>query len=272
MSAEIDRVGILAGEGKLPLDLYHHCLSHDIPVSVVMFSGCSYDNWPQDGVPKLVTGLEKVGAIFDFFRKHKVNTVVLIGNLVRPSIKTLRPDWRGIKTLGRIAGAFLQGDDNLLRSLRTEIENEGFRVRGIDYYLKNLTSPAGILSKARPDDTQMTLIRKGLEAAMAHGLADKGQCVLVHPDGSMSYEQQDGTAALIYRDGRAGSILAKTTKPQQDPDLDRPTVGVNTLVALKETGGAGLAVQADSVLMVDKPAMVTYADDNGLFLMAEAIT
>lgn len=272
MSAEIETVGILAGEGKISLDLYKHCKANDIPVAVVMFTGCSYDDWPHDIAPKLVTGLEKVGAIFNFFRKHNVKTVVLIGNLARPSVKSLRPDWRGIKTLGRIAGAFLQGDDNLLRSLRAEIENDGFRVRGVDYYLRDLTSPAGILSQTRPDDAQMTLIKTGLDAAIAHGLADKGQCVLVHTDGSISYEQQDGTAALIYRDGRAGSILAKTTKPQQDPDLDRPTIGLNTMIALKDKGCAGLVFQADSVLMADKAEMIKFADANGLFLMAKAIT
>lgn len=264
-------VGILAGEGVLPLYLYNHCRENDIPVAVVMFKGCAYANWPDDIAPCLRTGLEKVGAIFDFLRDNNVENVVMIGNLARPSLKSLRPDWRGLKTLGRIAGAFMQGDDNLLRSLRDEIEAEGFTVRGVDCYLDNLTSAPGFLTEARPDDAQMTLIRNGIKASKAHGMADKGQSVLVHPDNSISYEQDDGTSALIRRDGRAGSILVKTMKPGQDPDMDRPTVGLNTLQALKDKNCAGLAVEADSVFLIDRTDMVAFAKAGGLFITAEAI-
>lgn len=271
MPAEIETVGILAGEGALPLQLYNHCIDNNIPVVVVMFQGCAYANWSHAPHHKLETGIEKVGAIFDFFNKHDVDTVVMIGNLSRPSLKTLRPDWRGLKTLGKIAGAFMQGDDNLLRSLREVIEKEGFKVRGVDYYLTDLKPAAGILTQTTPNDAQTTLIHKGINASILHGLADKGQSVLVHPDGSYSYETEDGTTALIERDGQQGSILAKTIKPQQDPDLDRPTVGLNTIIALHRKGCAGMAVQADAVLMVDKKAMVDYADQNGLFITAETV-
>jgi len=272
MSTQINKIGILAGEGKLPLYLYNYCRNSNIPVVIVMFLDCSYEGWFDDATPKLMTRIEKVGAIFDFLDKHGVKTVVMIGGLNRPSLKKLRPDWRGIKTLGRIVGSFFKGDDNLLRCLRAEIENEGFSVRGIDYYLRDLTSPAGILSRTHPDDAQMTLIEKGLDAAKFHGLRDQGQCVLVHTDDSVSYEKQDGTAALICRDGRAGSILVKVTKPQQDPDLDRPTVGLDTMICLKDKGCAGLVIQADSVLMVDKEEMIDFANANRMFLMAEGVT
>ena len=55
----------------------------------------------------------------------------MVGNLHRPNIASLRPDFKAaLKTLGKIAGAFFKGDDNLLRSLRSEIEHERFLVKG----------------------------------------------------------------------------------------------------------------------------------------------
>ena len=265
MSAKIKPLGVLAGEGALPRHLIRYCIENAIPVVAIRFHGCSYNEWRFD-IPTCDTRIEKVGEIFSFFRKHHVQDVVMIGNLSRPSLSSLRPDWRGIKTLGRIAGAFAKGDDNLLRTLRQEIENEGYTVRGLDYYLKDLTAPAGTLTALHRNKPK--LIEPAIAEAIRHGQDDKGQSILVHEDGSYAYEDIEGTSKLIQKHGKNGSILVKMMKPQQDPDLDRPTVGLNTLRDLHVKGCAGMVIQAEAVYMVDRQAMIEYANQNGLFIEA----
>ena len=266
MSAEIKTVGILAGEGALPLQLVHHCLNYNIPVCAVQFVGCDYSDWPD--IPILKTRLEKVGDIFKFLKKQNVENVVMIGNLKRPSLKKMRPDLRGLKTLGKIAGAFAKGDDNLLRSLRSEIEGEGFTVRGVDTYLTDLTALIGRLTNNQCDCCNNEFINDAIQTAIQHGKADKGQSILAHEDGSYSYEGPDGTTALILTEGRKGSILVKMMKPQQDPDLDRPTVGLHTLEMLNEKQCKGMIIQSDAVFMVNKAEMIEYADKHALFIEA----
>jgi DUF1009 family protein len=253
MSAEIDKspLGILAGEGALPVQLTQYCIDND---------SCIYNDFPS--VPSIVTKMERVGEIFSFFKKHNVQNVVMIGNLQRPSITSMRPDFKGIKTLGRIAGAFMKGDDNLLRSLRVEIENEGFSVKGIDYYLSNLISKRQCLTKRSCDIDVQDAVRE----ALRYGAQDKGQSILLHVDGTYGYETRDGTTSLIQNEGNNGSILVKMVKPNQDLDLDRPTVGLQTLIALKNSGCIGMVIQANGVLMVDRDEMVAYANHNDLFI------
>ncbi len=262
MSAEIDKspLGILAGEGALPVQLTQYCIDNDISVCVVQFDSCTYNNFPS--VPSITTKMERVGEIFSFFKKHNVQNVVMIGNLQRPSITSMRPDFKGIKTLGRIAGAFMKGDDNLLRSLRIEIENENFDVKGIDYYLRDLISKPQCLTKQACDVD----VKYAISEALRFGTEDKGQSILLHADGTYGYETRDGTTSLITDDGKKGSILVKMVKPNQDPDLDRPTVGVQTLVALQKFGCIGMVIQANGVLMIDRDEMVAYADKNDLFI------
>ena len=60
---------------------------------------------------------------------------------------------------------------------------------------------------------------------------------------------------------KIGSILIKMVKPQQDPDLDRPTVGLQTLQALNAQKCTGMIIQADGVLMIDKDDMIAYANN-----------
>jgi len=263
MSTEINDkrpVGILAGEGDLPLQLTRFCIDNDIPVCVIQFKGCSYTDFPN--IPILKTRIEKVGAIFSFLKKNKTANVVMIGNLRKPSLKTLRPDLKGLKTLSRIAGSFARGDDNLLRSLRNEIENEGYSVKGVDYYLHDLTADAGCLTTACSNIDFHDAIAESLR----YGAEDKGQSVLRHHDGTYAYETRDGTTALIQNECKNGSVLVKMVKPNQDPDLDRPTVGLETLKAISECGGAGIVIQANGVLMIDRAGMVAYANGHNLFI------
>lgn len=261
MSGEIKQtLGILAGEGALPVRLTEYCIENDISVCVVQFKRCHYDAFPD--VPTLQTSIEKVGAIFQFFKDNHVSDIVMIGALSRPKILSLRPDWQGFKTLLKIADVFSKGDNSLLTTLRQEIEMRGFNVRGVDFYLQNLTSEAGCLTKA------MCVIdlTVGVVESLRHGQADKGQSILMHEDETFSFETRAGTTALIETSGRKGSILVKTMKPHQDPDLDRPTVGIETLKALHDNQCAGLVIEASAVLMVNKDEMINYANDHGLFI------
>lgn len=262
MPTKINNIGVLAGEGALPHQLIQYCIKNDIPVCAVQFDGCNYSKFPT--IPVLKTRIERVGEIFKFLHQNEVKNVVMVGNLNRPYIASLRPDIRGIKTLAKIAKSFLKGDDNLLRSLRIEIENEGFTVRGVDYYLTDLTANEGTIGSKRCD----TDVSDAILEALRHGEQDKGQSILFHTDGSYSYETREGTTTLIEKEGRAGSILVKMVKPNQDPDLDRPTVGLKTLEALKASECSGVVIQANGVLMVNKNGMITYADKNNLFIEA----
>jgi DUF1009 family protein len=263
MSGQIKSIGILAGEGALPHDLVNACLFKKITPNLVKFRSCEYRPFPNISI--LDARLEQVGRIFDFFKSRNVTHVVMIGNLGRPSIIDLRPDFKGFKTLLRIGKNFAMGDDNLLKSLRAEIENAGYIVCGVDMFVDDLTLPVGI-------HTQTKLViatNKGMMESLKHGQADKGQSVLMHEDGSFSYEERSGTTALIQNCGRKRSVLYKTMKPQQDPDLDRPTIGLDTFKALKKKECAGVVVQANTVFVLDQDACIAYADENKMFIEAK---
>lgn len=262
MSGKIKSIGILAGEGTLPHLLVDACINKNIVPNLVRFKACQYDTFPD--IPTLDTRIEQVGKIFEFFKNNDVTHVVMIGNLRRPSLKQLRPDFKGIRTLAKIGAAFAMGDDNLLRSLRLEIEREGFQVCGVDAFVDGLTLAPDVYTKSKPKID----LNIGLRESLRHGADDKGQSVLMHDNGAFSYEDRSGTSALIRRHGQKGSVLFKTMKPQQDPDLDRPTIGLDTFKALHDNQCAGIVIQANAVFVVDREACIQYANENGLFLEA----
>ena len=104
MPAEIKTLGVLAGQGSLPVQLVSHCLDHNISVCVVQFEGCTYQEFPN--IPILKTRIEKVGKIFDFFKKNNVDDVVMIGDLKKLLIQDSEKPFSGILKTNRGGAEF----------------------------------------------------------------------------------------------------------------------------------------------------------------------
>ena len=89
----------------------------------------------------------------------------------------------------------------------------------------------------------------------------------------LGVEAAEGTDELITRcanyakaDGR--HILAKAKKVGQDERADMPTIGPNTIEQLAKHGYAGIAIEADNVLVVDKEKTIELANQHKLFIVA----
>ena len=67
---------------------------------------------------------------------------------------------------------------------------------------------------------------------------------------------------------RGNIIVVKVSKPGQDLRFDVPTVGTNTIKTLKEARASVLALEADMVLMLDKPEVIAAADKAGIAIVA----
>jgi DUF1009 family protein len=101
---------------------------------------------------------------------------------------------------------------------------------------------------------------------------DVGQAVVVQQGVVLGVEAIEGTDALLERCGALrrdgpGGVLVKIKKPQQDPRLDLPTIGVTTVEHASAAGLRGIAVEAGGSLIVDREHVAGAADARGLFLV-----
>ena len=101
-------------------------------------------------VPHAWCRLGAAAAGLALLRENNVTELVLAGGVRRPSLASLRPDWRAAKFFARIGYRAL-GDDGLLSAVVGELEREGFRVIGADQLLDQALAPEGPLGKIRPD-------------------------------------------------------------------------------------------------------------------------
>jgi DUF1009 family protein len=263
-------LGIIAGSGGLPRRVIDSCRAAGRPVFVLAFEG-EADRETLAAVPHAWCRLGGAASALDLLRANGVAELVLAGGVRRPSLSSLRPDWRAAKFLARVGYRAL-GDDGLLSAIVKELEREGFRVIGADQLLGEAALPEGPLGQIRPDAEAMADVVQGMRLARAIGALDIGQAVVVQQGLVLGVEAIDGTDALIRRcaalrrDG-PGGVLVKAEKPGQESRADRPTIGPRTAQLAAESGLSGIAAQAGATLVVDRDEVIRLADAAGLFVI-----
>jgi DUF1009 family protein len=264
------KLGIIAGQGELPLLLLDAVRAEGRPVFVLALEGQT--------APDLVSEYDHawipMGAIgrgIDALKKSGVEQVIFAGGVRRPSLLKLGLDGRGAKLLAKIGKAAL-GDDRLLTVLINELESDGLAVVGADDILKGLLAGAGVLGRHAPDEMANEDIARGLEIAQSLGRLDVGQAVAVQQGIVLGVEAIEGTDALIARAGTVaregpGGILVKVKKPGQERRADLPTIGRATVEACVRAGLRGIAVEAGATLILGLDEVIKVADANGLFVI-----
>jgi hypothetical protein len=248
------KLGILAGSGELPLRVIDACRAVGRPVFVLALEGAAN---PEDfsGVPHAAVRLGAGAEGLRLLRENGVEELVMAGPVRRPTLASLRPDWRAAKMFARI-GLRALGDDGLLSAIIKEFELEGFRVVGVHNILESLLVPEGPLGAV----------------ARALGAVDVGQAAVVQQGIVLGLEAAEGTDALIERAGRLqgagpGGVLVKAVKPGQERRADLPTVGVATVDACARARLRGIAIEAGMALVIDRAAVSAAADGAGLFVV-----
>ena len=265
------KLGILAGGGDLPARLVETCRAAGRPVFVIALEGQADPGLAASGAPLAWVRLGAAGAILDRLRAEGVAEIVMAGRVRRPSLSELRPDWFAARFFARI-GARALGDDGLLRAVVATLEEEGFRVLGVQDVLADLLTPAGPLGRHAPDPQAEADIALGVQAARALGALDVGQAVVVQQGLVLGLEAIEGTDALVERCAALrregpGPVLVKMRKPQQDLRLDLPAIGPVTVERAAAAGFRGIAAEAGGTLLLGRKAAVAAADAAGLFLL-----
>lgn len=272
MTTNCRKLGIIAGGGNIPQMLINECINQNIDFVVLGIEGNADKNL-FDGAkfPYKWIRLGQAGTGFKYFVEQKVQDVVMIGTIRRPSFFDIVPDLRTTAFFARI-GAKALGDDGLLRAVVEEIEKDGMSVKGVHEVMPDILIKEGVLTKRRPSKQDLIDIKRGVEAALTLGKLDIGQAVIVQQGLVLGVEGIEGTDELIrrckdYRRKGDGGVLVKLRKPQQDMRIDLPTIGSRSVERAHETGLEGIIVHAGNGLIVDEKETIDLANKYGMYIV-----
>lgn len=270
------RVGIIAGSGRLPVDVAAALARSGRPPFILLVAGEAEEKDFADFEGVSAT-LEDPAAAIALLKRNGVGHVVLAGGIARrPSLRRIR--WRPgmLRMLPVALRALAKGDDALLRAVIHYLETSGLHVVGSQEIVPDLLARDGAMGRHAPARADHADIEAALAGARAIGALDIGQAAIAVAGRVVALEGIEGTAGLLERmkelrghgrlAGKAGGVLVKCVKPDQDERADLPSIGPSTIEAAHRAGLRGVAVEAGCSFVLDSARTIADADRLGLFV------
>jgi DUF1009 family protein len=218
--------------------------------------------------------LGKVGTLVKLLEKHHINKIVLLGKFEHKLLFShlLTLDSLALKILKRAKDRRAQ---SLIRALMDELEEMGFEFIDPKPYLEELLASKGTLNSLEPSSQAMEDGLFGFPIAKEIAQLDVGQTIVVKEGTVVSVEAMEGTQEAIYRAGKLagkGCRVIKVARKNQDFRIDVPTVGLDTLEALRHIKADTLFLEAGKVYIVDKDKFLKLADKYKISVVGLPIT
>lgn len=265
VSSDKPKIGILAGGGELPKELAYRLKEQKRAFFIIGFEGFVEPYWLHD-FPHQRMRLAGIGKILRVLRQEKCEELILIGPIKRPSWRDFRPDFEGARLLARLGKAIFLGDNGLLASIISLLEEEGFRIRGAHEFLFDKKEKEGPLGLIKPQKQDLNDISYGKNFLKIIAPFDIGQACIVHLGRILAVEGAEGTDQMIARYGQLedsykGAILVKMPKIGQDLRVDMPTIGPNTIEYAARAGLKVIAFLGEETLFLEKDFCVQKANN-----------
>jgi DUF1009 family protein len=265
----IKRIGLIAGNGKFPLLLANVARSKGVSVVAVALREETDPALERcvDTIHWISVG--ELRRLLDIFKAEGIKKAIMAGKITKARLFKNTPHLDGTsQTL--LENAKDKKDTSLLKSVTRVLRFFGIRLIDSTYFLKDHLPQRGLLSHRQPTPAEWQDIRFGYALAKKMGRLDIGQTVVVKSKAILAIEAIEGTDEAIQRGGKLGNgevVVVKTARPRQDKRFDVPTVGPETLHALKEAGGNVLAIEARKTLLLEREECVNVADAHDLSLV-----
>lgn len=265
-------IAIFAGRGQLPKILIDDCLTKNRRFKLFLLHGENYEIDYSKFNP-ITLGYGEIEKFLKILNHENLNHIVFIGAVNKPSFASLKVDKKGAILLGKIIANKILGDDAVLKTVINFFEKEGLKIVRIDELLDCIISTKTTLTKVSPNTQNLIDIEIGAKAIKHFSKFDVGQSIIVSQKQIIAVEALEGTDEMIDRCAKLknefakNAILIKMKKIYQTNKADLPTIGVETIEKCAKAKIIGIAIEANSTLVIDKENVIKKADEFGLFLI-----
>ena len=274
-STNHNKLAVISGEGRLPHLIFKE--AERIGLEVLAFYPSKLDIEAPKNTQRVEFNPLDIEGLFLELKKRKISDVVFAGKITRSSNKYIKPQKSDNLFSNQINPILQQTDDKVLRKIATLFENFGFNILGILELLPNSLASEAILTNKEPSLQDKSDIIKALDYQSIISRSDIGQSVVVANGLCLGLETLPGTDAMLdfvkrfknktQEDIIKSGILYKAIKADQDTRFDVPVVGRTTIRKVKEANLQGIALQKNSVIIIEKDKVIQLADKLDIFIV-----
>jgi len=264
------KLGIIAGSGRFPLYICRRIRSEGKTCIVAAVSGEAEEILSEEADIFHEFSLDNLNALTGFLKKHRIKQVILAGK-IEPRRTFEKSPPRGL-----IFKMLQKGKDQRPASLVSLaisfLNRSGFEVMDPSPYLSDTFCPKGRLNGIRIKKRVSDDIEFGWPLARKLADWDIGQTLVVKKQAVAAVEGMEGTNAAIRRGGELagpGTVVIKISRSSQDPRIDLPAVGMETVKICLEAGCAALCIEAGTMPFFQKEEALERAQKHGLAVLAK---
>ena len=170
-------VGIVAGNGRFPIECAESARSRGLSVAVVALRGEA--DPVIETIAESITwvGVGQLGKLIRALKRAKCRQVAFAGGVRRVNfVDGFRIDWTGLRMLSKLRSF---NDDAIMPGVIREVELAGIEVFAPSVLLKKSVPQAGVYTKRGLSAQELADARIGWEAARTIGTLDIGQSIVV---------------------------------------------------------------------------------------------
>lgn len=262
-------VAVIAGQRLYPVLTVERLRRAGVPTRLIAFEEETrldlYESFPPQERAMVKVG--QVGHLLKALKKFGARSALMVGQITpRRLFDGLHPDFKAVTLLAKLK---VRNAESIFGALADEMRAQGCELLDARAFLDDQLATAGLMTagKFQPDDDSL---KHGVMIAREMARLDVGQGVVVSRGTVVAVEAFEGTDAMLRRAGNFGAkeaLFVKTVKPRQDYRFDVPVFGEQTLEAMVESGIRAAALEAENVIMLDRPAVLASARKHGVSLL-----
>lgn len=255
------RLGVIAGSGDFPFYVCEKAQNLGYSCVVAGVRG------------EAESTLGEEVAVFEWFDVPEITKVVTFfrNNGVREAVFAGKIDHRIIyqsEELGKKLPVLLEKERGrsptvLVQAVIKIFSAQGINIQDPTKYIESAFCAPGVLTETRPSGEVEEDILYGWELARKLADLDIGQTVVVKNKAVVALEGMEGTDETIKRGGELagkGIVVAKVSRSSQDPRIDLPAIGLETVKSLVDSGGQALVFEAEKIPFFQKEEALSLAN------------
>lgn len=267
---DIQRIGLIAGNGKFPFLFSRVARLHGIHVYAAAIRG--------ETSPLLRPFVHemrwfKVSQLrdgFAYFKDQNVRHVMMAGQVSQKNLfdPVLQRDQEFAEFFAALQD---RKADTIFGAVASLLKKNGLEVLDSTLLLNDFLAPQGTLTRRGPTQQELADLEFGRTIAKAMGGLDVGQTVVVKDKAIVAIEAMEGTDQCIRRGGRIaaeGAVVIKTSKPAQDSRFDVPVIGPRTLKHMTASRCSCLGIEAGKTIVIDRDRCVALANKAGIAMVS----
>jgi hypothetical protein len=262
-------LALIAGQGIYPQLVAAAVRRAGIPLRLIAFE--------EETKPDLVASFHdserrtllvgQLGKMLKSLREFDAGYALMAGQISpRRLFKGLHPDLKAVRILASLKR---RNAETIFGAIASEIEQLGITLLDARSFLDDqLASPGCMTGRSFPIDEEY--VSHGVHIARETARFDIGQGCVVRKGTVLAVEAYEGTDEMLRRAGSFqtdGPLFVKTVKAAQDYRFDVPCFGLRTLEVMREARIGAAALEANRVIMLDRPAVIAQAKAWGIHLL-----